>query len=455
MRTHRLVSLTRTDERLRLVIVAVSVILLACLLANLDGSSSAQLGLPATQTTCTGTFAGHWTSQQGGTLAILLKGDAADGVLRSSVKLRGKVTNGVLVGDWVDQVDPGASGTFRAELFPAEHRLRLGLYNKQKLVNNSDWFCQSSRSQSSSPSPLPPSPSPIQIPTPTPDILGHDGRDIDHFVTFDALPKAEQEAMLIKRGPRVEKEYQLSQIEMRVFVKGGLPIIVDYGLSSDAPAYLSIGAGGDKPFLTRLEPARLTQVRITVPDHFGPDRQVGKLRIIAYTSRKEPANFQLYGIAFGEAGTHALNNLIPVRPNALRSVLGFASRAESAVESLFEPIIPQDDQPIVISVSPPLTIQSPKKRPRKFITFSLTSRSLYDNGCWELQYMDAGSRSSRWQKDTGTIRPNKRKSEKWDGIISVQKLVLAGDYELRVRAWRGDEGDAVIVSALSNLTVIE
>lgn len=454
MRTHRLIPLTRTSQILRLGIVIVSLILFAYLIANLNGAGSAQLGLPSAQTTCTGTFAGHWGWQGHELLTISLKGDAAEGVYRSSAKLKGKVTNGVLVGDLVDQVDPAANATFRAELFSSEHRLRLSLYKKQQLFHVEDWFCQASHAQAS-PSP---SPSPIQIPSPTPNLLGHDGRDIDNFATFDALPKAEQEAMLVKRGPRVQKEYMVSQIEMRVFVKGGLPIIIDYGLSSDAPAYLSIGVGDDKPFVTRLEPAKLAQVRITLPDHFGPDRQVGKLRINAYTSRKESANFQLYGIAFGEDGAHALNNLIPLRPNARQAVLAFAFAPESAGErlSLFGPTLPQDNNPVVISVSPPLTIQSPKKKPKKFITFSFRSRSLYDNGCWELLHMDGGSRSSLWQKDTGTIRPNNQKSERWDGIISVQKLVVAGDYELRVRAWRGDaSGAAVIARALSDLTVIE
>jgi|GEM_PF-2275795 len=450
MRTHRFVSLTRTNERLRLAIAGVSLILLTCLFAQHGASTIAQIGLPASQTTCTGTFAGHWSvpNVPGTSLNISVKGDTGSGDYvegNAHRVLKGHINGNAFSGEWMQQANQH-SGTFIFEL--NGQTMKLSFYEQKKLIESAEWSCQSLQAQAS--------PSPNQAPSPIPNLLGRDGRDIDNFATFDALPKPEQEAMLSKRGPRVQKEYQVSRIEMRVFVKGGLPIIVDYALSSDAPASLSIGVDGYKPFVTRLEPAKLAQVRVTVPDHFGPDRQVGKLRIFAYTSRKEPANFQLYGIAFGEAGANALNNLIPTRPNVLRSVLGFASRAEPAGETLFEPTIPQDNNPVVISVSPPLTIQSPKKKPKKFITFSFTSRSLYDNGCWELLHMDAGSRSSRWQKDTGPIRPNKQKSEKWDGIISIQKLVLAGDYELRVRAWRGDaSGAAVIARALSALTVIE
>lgn len=425
MRTHRLfTSLRQAPATTKLTCALIALIAVTCL----------PVRAPA-QSTCTGTFAGDWSWPKGNdTLVISLQGDTAEGVLRSSVKLKGTVTNGVLAGDWADQVDATASGTFRVELFSAEHRIRISLYNKQQLVEGSDFFCQPAQS--------PQTTGPGQGPKIS---LGSlfkkdDNHDTDNFRTFDALPKAEQEKQLAKNGPRLPSQYPVNALSLRAFVRGGWPVVLDYGLDQDAYAELSISAEGVKPLLIRIDPAKRAQVRITLPDSFGMQPQVGKLRIVALKKTGEPAKFFLYGFAMGVGGVEALRKVSPPSSGGQLAMMGSSPGPASGYgESipLFAPINPQGGS---IQVAPPTRIK-PKQKPKQLVRFSFTFHSNFNGGRWEMWHDSGSDLTKVWENTIRSIAPNQTVRDEWDGIIKLKKQVLVGEYVLQLNAWRGLRSD--------------
>jgi len=296
------------------------------------------------------------------------------------------------------------------------------------------------------------------IPFPLPTGFGKkisDDHDLDGFKTFDALTKAQQVKKLTKKGPRLPLEYDMSDLSLRAFVKGGWPIVLDYRLESGAFAELSISVNGVTPLITKIDPAKRAQLRIAIPNDFGAKPQVAKLRITALTRKKEPAAFHLFGIAMGERGVQALWKV-----NAHNSEMQLAMNRSSVTPALdYEPLslstsnAPQTSSSIQISVADPTTIR-PRQRPS--LSFSARCQSNFNSGRWEVWHVGGLRRAVEvWQESTGSILPNKTKSGKWNGIKSG-KQVSFGNHFVQLTAWYGRQSDRdwVVASTDSNLIVI-
>jgi hypothetical protein len=295
------------------------------------------------------------------------------------------------------------------------------------------------------------------IPIPFPTGFGKrnpDDHDLDGFKTFDALTKAQQVKKLTKKGPRLPLEYDMSDLSFRAFVKGGWPIVLDYRLESGAFAELSISVNGVTPLITKIDPAKRAQLRITIPNDFGAKPQVAKLRITALTRNKEPAAFHLFGIAMGERGVLALWKV-----NARESYLQVAINSSNSTRTPdSEPFslstnAPQTSSSIQISVADPTTIR-PRQRPP--LSFSARCQSFFNSGRWELWHVESLRRAVEvWQESTGSILPNQTKSGKWNGMKSG-KQVSFGNHFVQLTAWYGrpSDRDWVVASTDSNLIVI-
>jgi hypothetical protein len=415
---------------------------------------------------CTGTVAGEWTPTQStdGPLTISVRGGSARGsyVFRGRRRtLSGQVTREGFSGTWNEEttgVAGGGGGEFIAKFDPGQHTLELLLLVGGDLASRSNWSCKPGSRQP----PPPPStgvPSrgqPTQRqPQPQPQYPAglSDNHDHDQFRTFDALPKEAQGKSLMKKGPRLPQRYNSSDLSMRVFVAGGWPIEIDYSLNSDVPGRLTISVEGVRPFVVALEPTRRNKIRLTLPRGFPAKAQVAKMNISALRSDGSPAHFRLNGLAMGERGVRALNTLpIPDRYSQLA-----LSRWPSSPEGESLRLVLPLTSTISISVdrpNPPMI--KPGVKPRQLIRFSLTSQSVFSNGRWELWRADGLDWVEVWQEKTGSIKPNEQKSNTWDGIISVRRIVSVGDHALQVTAWHGREEDNswVVARADLNLTVI-
>ncbi len=425
-------------------------------------------------------FAGDWRliNDPNGKMSIFVQGDFAEGVYivgNTRRKFSGKITreerldlrgNAVcyhlkLTGDWVPE-EKGEGGTFSALLNLDFHYIQISFYdNNQKVISAETWGSQAGQPQPS-PSPNPqggtvnPLAAILQGLSQQNSGVSSD-HDTDQFKTFDGLTKLEQEQLLIKRGPRLPRQYNSSDLNLRVFVRGGAPLVIDYQLDSDEPAYLTINVGDVKPLVIPLEPAKFTQRVIMLPDHFGKESQVGKLHFSALTSKRQPANFRLYGLAMGFSGAHALNKLIevPRHTELALTTHSFGPSTEHEPLALFAHSLPQTNQEIQITVSPPTSIVT-GQRPKQEIAFSFKARSLFDNGYWEILALNGMNETHVWNKKTGRITPNRTFAEKWDGKLTHMAKVMPGDFSVKVRAWRGDVSKAfVIARAPATLVVIK
>ena len=409
---------------------------------------------------CTGTVAGEWAPTQStdGPLTITVQRGSARGVYVFRGRRRtlvGQITREGLSGKWNEEPTAAAGrggGEFIAKFDPGQHTLELLLLVGGDLANRSTWSCNPGSSQ-----PIPPPttgvPSGGQPRQPQFPAGLSENHDNDQFRTFDALPKEAQEKSLKMRGPRLPQRYNSSDLSMRVFVARGWPIEVDYSLNSDVPGRLTISVEGVTPFVVALEPTRRNRIRLTLPTEFPAKPQVGKMNISAFRSDGSPAHFRLNGLAMGERGVQALNTLhIPARYIHLA-----LSRRPSSPEGESLRLVLPLMSTISISVdhpNPPMI--KPGVKPRQLIKFSLTSQSVFSNGRWELWRADGLDWVEVWQEKTGSIKPNQQKSNSWDGIISVRKIVSVGDHALQVTAWHGREEDNswVVARAEPNLTVI-
>jgi hypothetical protein len=466
----RLVSRSKIVVNLALTLIALT-FLLTHLLGQTPQSRSRNPGSP-----CTGTFEGEWSSPQvpDGRLSITSRDDIAQGVYvvgKTRRILKGQISGNSFSGNWVEEGQgiKSRGGTFKCIFSPGEHRIQTTFFVRADKVDSLVWLCRSAgtgpQPQQPTTQPSPPQRMPGRQPStqPTPSSQTSpaglsENHDNDQFKTFDALPKADQEKWLKKRGPRLPQNYNVSDLSLRVFVAGGWPVVLDYGFTSDVPAEMSISVEGAKPLLVQVVPARRNRLTIKLPDDFGSKPQVGKLWISALTSRKEPANFRLYGIAMGEGGLHALNRIRALNPYLQLAMNRWMTGENPAYEpSLsFVPGSPQIGSAISVTVDQPTTIR-PGTKPKQLIAFSLTSQSVFSNGRWELWNVNGLDWTEVWQEKTGSINPNKPKSNKWDGVISVRKLISVGDHALQVTAWRGREEDNawVVVRAEPSLTVVQ
>lgn len=429
-----------------------------------QNSSSAQTN----QTSPCGTlsFAGDWslTQDPSGKMSIFVRGDYAEGLYTVGNTRRwfsGKITSNYLTGNW-SPYEKGDDGTFTAILDSSGQQITIQfLDNNKDAISSTTWVCQQSQPQPS-PSPNPQGGTVNPIAAILQGLSKQGGgvssdHDTDQFKTFDALPKAQQEQLLIKRGPRLPMQYNANDLNLRVFVRGGAPLVIDYQLDSDEPAYLTIIVGDLKPLVIPLEPAKFTQRTIMLPDDFGKEAQVGKVHFSALTRKREPAIFRLYGLAMGLSGAQALNNLIEV-PRSVELALithSFGPVTEPEPHALFAHSLPQTNREVQITVSAPTSIETGKS-PKQEITFSFKARSLFDNGYWEILAVNGISEAHVWNKRTGRITPNRTFAEKWDGKLTYMAKVVPGDYSLKVTAYRGDETKAfVIARATATLEVIK
>lgn len=428
--------------------------------------SPAQTGLASA---CSGTFAGVWrynfglnSPQPSGTLTISVQGDFAEGLYAvGNVRRRfeGKITGLTLTGEWRTE-QKGEDGTFDAYLSPNWEELVITFVYQQSQLDKSSWGCPTSQAQPS------PSPSPQGNPVdflsgifgPLPKDHGlSSAHDLDQFKSFDALPKAEQEKLLTRRGPRLQVEYNASDFSMRVLVKANWPILLEYGLESNRPADLSIAVEGIDPYRIQLAPAGHERLSIILPDEFGAAFQVGKLHIGAVTSNGQAADFQLFGFAMGPKGIQALRRVNDSGAEAQLALNDVTPRPESGYEplALFAPA-PQSGTSIQINVSLPNTIKV-KQKPENRIPFSFTSREDFSEGRWEWWLLRGLNWKKVWQKETGGISRNQTRSTSWNGIITSRKLVSTGSHGLQLTAWQkaGNNRDWVVARTPSRLLVVK
>lgn len=449
MTTHLRFNLTGKPETAILVLLF---LVPACLAA---GAFAQSLALPASQSACGATFAGSWQTQRSSDdlWTITVRGGTAEGLYAPTGMLRrmlrGKISGNLFEGEW-NEIQGNQGGIFVANLVPPEHRIQVTFYSRGAQVDTMAWFCElpvGSVGTASQTSTLPPTAKSIR-----------DDQDLDDFKTFDSLAPAEQVIVLSKRGPRFPVEYDASDLSMRVLIKGGWPVVVDYGLQADAFASLSIGVDGFKLIGRKLRPEDRSQLNIRLPDEFGPDFRVAKLHIHAVTNDGRPAEFHLFGFAMGQKGVQALR-----RVNQPESAVQLAmNSAPEGIESDYEPLalfnpVPQSGTMLEIKVSLPATLRA-KQHPENHIEFGYLSREDFSEGRWEWWRVVGLHWKKVWQHGTdGPISSNQPKSMQWNGIITSMKLVSTGAHGLHLAAWQksSSERDWVVARTQSLLTVIE
>ena len=399
-----------------------------------------------------------------GQLTISTRGNSATGFYLFRGRRRtldGRITGDGLSGSWTEDqtaAGRGGGGSFSATFDSRQHTLEVRFFIGRNLAGRSTWSCKPDTGR---PTPSQPPGGPPATPTGTGTGSSQsqfpngksENHDTDNFRTFDALPKEKQEESLKKRGPRLPQRYNFSDFSTRVFVAGGWPIELQYSLDSDAPGRLTISTEGVAPIVVNLEPTRSNAIRLNLPAEFPAKPQVGKLSVTAFRSDGSPARFRLHALAMGERGVQAIHVF---RTNDRYRQLALSREPSSPdVEPLR--LFPPSVSTINVSVDNPIppTIK-PGVKPKQLIKFSLLSQSLFDNGRWELWKVDGLDWVEVWQEKTGTIQPNQKKENHWDGIISWRKMVSPGDHALQVTAWHGREEDNswVVAQADPNLTVI-
>lgn len=454
MTTHTRFNLTRKSQ-------ATILILFLLALGWLAYRAPAQTPRAAAQDDCGWTFAGSWQPLQNtnAVINISVGGNSAQGEYtppgQATRILKGEIQGNYLQGQWYENLPegPARSGFFKANLVPSEHRLDVNFYENQKLIESAAWTCGPIGGPTSGITPEPPtSPTPTPLPTATP---VRDDQDQDNFQTFDSLTPDQQVTVLTKRGPRLPVEYDASDLSLRVLVKEGGPIFLEYGLASDQPAELTITIG-ERPIYHRLRPARHERVAIPIPFRSG-EVLVAKLNIRSHTSAGEPADFELFALAVGERGVQALNKIKSISKKEELAINNAAALNDSDYEPfpLFDPM-PQSGITIQIKVDLPTTIRV-KQKPENRIDFSCTSGSDFSDGRWEWWRVRGLNWRKVWQKGTGGISRNQTKSEHWNGIITNRKLVSSGSHALQFAAWQksGSDRDCVVARAPSRLAVIE
>ena len=271
--------------------------------------------------------------------------------------------------------------------------------------------------------------------------------DLDQFASFDVLPRATPEESLIERGPRLPREYATYFLEMRAFVQGGTPMVIDYELNSDAPADLIVSVGNLSRWSSDFNLPSSHNGLSCCPIISAKSRKLVSCASQRVPKKTCPQPFAYMGSPMGQIGAQALDNLISV---PLYTELAIANQNFGPVHS-YGPLAlsafssPQTGPVIKIMVSPPTTITTGLK-PKQAIAFSFTARSLFDNGRWELLKVEGLNETHVWQKRIGRIEPNETLSEKWYGEIDYLGKVSTGDHSLKVVAWRGDASRAFVIA---------
>lgn len=418
---------------------------------------------------CSGTFAGFWRPpRSAGNLRISVSGNSAEAEhrLRGETRLmKGTISGNRFSGTWIvtvpKPIDATVPGTFVAILNPSERKITV-TFSWAGTQDQSEWFCGARTTPSPVPTHVPtatptgvytPPPSPTPTPVPSPDANWiKDDQDIDDFKLFDSLDPVEQKKVLVRRGPRLPTAYTANDLSMRVLVKGGWPIILEYGLVADNPAILSIQVADRKPFLVRLHPSPRDQMNLHVPRIGSNEIQVAKVRI---ETAEDTDEFRLYGFGMGEKAIGALRQF----STGLSSFTLAMNNADDGLASnlsLLPLLTPQAGSSLRLSVTLPAKLKV-KQKPEQRIEFSCTSNSDFSDGRFEWWRVRGLDWEKVWQHGSGSLSRNQPRSEKWNGIIKSVKEVSLGPHALHFNAWQksGSEHEWVTARTNPDLEVIQ
>lgn len=269
---------------------------------------------------------------------------------------------------------------------------------------------------------------PTPTPTPTPH-SGHGGRNTAIGVGIGAgiaaailATRGGGEAdKLSKNGPKFESRWNMSNLKVKGFARGGWPVVVSYEVLSE-PAVVQLTVALDKgaPFSARLDGAPGThEIIVNLPP-----QSDDKPRVAAYTLTATSADpsapgrtvpFVLYGLgagynAVGSVGIDQVN-FVPGRVNATQS-----QQADYSFHSLFD----------FNKVSAEF-MRLTRGPDREIIAERVTGVD-FDG------ISRGGQRSGRWNCRNG-------------------KKVSQGPHQLQVRAWRGLKDGGDWVAAMSRQSV--
>lgn len=430
---------TDLSFRSKVVFLALAIFSLSAIaLAEMTTNASHIGRQPMQQTTCTGSFGGTWLPVSAnppiaGQLTISLNGTSASGnyVLGKTRRtLNGSISGNSLKGDWVITGVEFSGGTFESRMFN-DNKLEVTFYSNNQEVDRTYWECQIAQSQ-----PSPQAPLPSSVPT---------EYDNDNFRSFDALPKQQQMLLLSHYGPRLPREYNWNDLSLRAFVRGGLPIVFDYFLDSDTPTEVDISIATARPFRISLKPSERTRVQITLPDDFGSELDVGRMRILAGSSNGKSPDFRLFGIGMGERGVQALRKLDANSSRMQLAMLGVNLDAGGYERPPLLAPKPVQDGP-TIDFDQPTTIKA-KQKPEQNVKFRITLNSDFSNGSWKFfKVIGYGSTRHVWNRPTDHISAGQAVSGQWNGVVNLigplWKKASKGDHQLHLTTWIGPDANA-------------
>jgi hypothetical protein len=442
-----------------LIVFLASTLFIASFYGQLRAQRSA---MPAQD--CT-TFAGRWRQPNipDAIWTITVSGRSATGDYRSPSHghrtLTGTIVGETFRGRWNDDnFDRQRGGTFSATLLPSAHKISVTFHDTNGQVESAEWIC---RTIGIAPTPTPftptatPTPTTIATPTPvpTPDANSiRDDHDIDDFKSFDSLDSVEQKKVLVRRGPRSPIAYTASELSMRVLLKGGWPIVLEYALDAEEFAVLTIQVADRRPFQVKLPPSPRNTINLHVPRMGSDEIRVAKVLI---KTAEDDDDFRFYGFGMGEKATAALRR---INADFARYELAMNNSAPgfTSGSDLLSLLSPQTGTSLKINVSLPSSLKV-KQRPEQKIVFSYTSNSDFSDGRWEWWRVRGLDWQKVWQHGTGGISRNQTKERDWNGIITSAKVVSKGLHALNLVAWQkaGEEHEWVTARTDPGLEVIE
>lgn len=255
---------------------------------------------------------------------------------------------------------------------------------------------------------------------------------------FDRLPVERQAELLNADGPLLPAAYEVEDLSMRVFVRGGWPVVVNYSLEAGASASLTLEAEGVAPTVQSLSPGAGRQVVFVVPPQYGASPRVSKLSIRVSGGRGvEP--LRLHALGMGEAVVRRRAGG-QVRPASYLPALVAAARFGAAPP--FEPA-PPDDIPISGVRLDPTEIEAARCRD-VLLSFSSAERFAvaaaefyrveYSRTARRLVHTFAFAQRFRPVPAEETIRGNLR------GCLTPGGVISFGQHELKLRVWRRASG---------------
>jgi hypothetical protein len=346
--------------------------------------------------------------------------------------LSGKVSGNNFIGDWSDVGSPAKSGKFVFTLVSktpffqegTDYFLVVSFSHEENEIENRFLTFQSSVQSSSDSFP--------------------------ELKAFDALTVTQQLKALTKKGPVLPKQYGANDLSLRAFVRGNWPVWIDYGLEINATAELTITVENAPPLIVRLEAAQRAQVKITIPSTFGSTPRIGKVSLRAFTHAGGAAMLRLYGIGMGERVLQAITRAVTNPESKTQIAHSYFATAFTRVNLRLASQPSHSQRQIFVEP----TMLDSKAKIRKDIAFSFTFHSAFSNGQWEI-WKEIGMDCFKvWQKRTGSISANQKKSQRWNGKIPPRKTFSVGTHAIQLMAWHGRKRDLDWVIVRSNPTII-